>query len=163
MATWSKLQKRLYLLFDPKINLQIQCRLVRMDSRRGSTDIPRYWMTLDKEVIWDYPGQFKSENGTVTRADSHKVVYYPHQTDVSLISELIREYIDTPECEILSKQFDNDHWGLVNILRAADRRIGLRRWKTMEKKTHNAAALKVLQARQMQRPHCQKTARVRTH
>jgi len=60
---------------------------------------------------------------------------------------LIREYIDTPKDEILSKVFENDYWGLINILRAADRRIGGRRLDWLKKKTHNIAANKIIEAR----------------
>jgi hypothetical protein len=69
-------------------------------------------------------------------------------TDVPAISELIREYIDTPMADLLSKQSTNDHWGLVNTLRAADRRIGQRQLPLLWRKIHNVAALKVLDMRQ---------------
>ena len=143
---WSKLQKRLYLLVDPRIRFQIHCSRVRMQSRRGSTDLPRYWITLDNETIWDYPGDFVVAGGT-RRLDDKFVPGYPYNTDVPLISELIRDYIDTPAEELLTRHFDGDHWGLANILRAADRRIGRRQWRDLKKKTHNQAALKVLAAR----------------
>ena len=149
MARWSKLQKQLYQLFDPQIRIQVQCRVVRMNSQYGSTDSPRYWITLGKEVIWDYPGQFALSGGGTARADGTKIVGYPHVTDVPLISALIREYIDTPVSLLLSKQFANDHWGLVNILRAADRRIGARQWPKLRRKIYNIAALKVLAEREM--------------
>ena len=143
---WSKLQKQLYLLVDPRIRFQIHCRLVRMQSQRGSTDLPRYWITLDGETIWDYPGQFVVPGGT-RRLDDAFVAGYPYSTDVPAISELIREYIDTPADELLTHHFEGDHWGLANILRAADRRIGRRHWPDIKRKTHNQAALKVLAAR----------------
>ena len=54
----------------------------------------------------------------------------------------------TPAAELLTRQFVNDHWGLINILRAADRRIGQRQLPALRRKTHNIAALKVLDARQ---------------
>lgn len=55
---WSKLQKEFYLIRADGINFQLQCRRYRMDSTQGSTDCPRYWITLNKEVIWDYPKDF---------------------------------------------------------------------------------------------------------
>ncbi|GHT95409.1 hypothetical protein FACS1894116_10880 [Betaproteobacteria bacterium] len=51
---------------------------------------------------------------------------------------------DTPKDELLDKHFENDKWGLVNILKSADRRIGRRRLEIMRRKTHNIAASKVL-------------------
>ncbi|MCV5696772.1 hypothetical protein OFN29_31400, partial [Escherichia coli] len=69
--------------------------------------------------------------------------WYPYLTDICSISDLLREYIDTPKAELLTKQFTSDKWGLVNILRAADRRIGMRRLDQLQHKTHNIAALKI--------------------
>jgi hypothetical protein len=147
MARWSKLQSAFYRVVTRDVRVQLQCRVVRMNSGSGSTNLPRYWITLDKETIWSYPDQFAIPGGGTKRVDSAKVTYYPYVTDVPAISELIREYIDTPVGELLSKQFSNDHWGLVNILRAADRRIGQRQLPSLRRKVHNIAALKVIDAR----------------
>ena len=98
-----------------------------------------------KETIFDYPKQFALKGGGV-RNLSGFIAGYPHRTDISDISILIREYIDTPKDEILSKVFDDDHWGLINILRAADRRIGAKRLEMLKKKTRNIAAHKIIKA-----------------
>ena len=148
MRRWSKLQSALYRITDPSIRFQVQCRVVRMDSASGRTDLPRYWITLGKETIWSYPGQFVVPGGATRRLGSSKLTYYPYVTDVPAISDLIREYIDTPVADLLTKQFTNDHWGLVNILRAADRRIGQRQLPLLRRKIHDVAALKVLDLRQ---------------
>ncbi len=149
---WSKLQRELYEVITDDINFQIHCSAFPMDSQYGGTKLPRYWISLDKEIIFDYPKQFVIKTEIVryrgnVRNLSGKAAYYPYGTDISEISELIKEYIDTPKNEILTKQFDHDHWGLVNILRAADRRIGTRRLESLKKKTHNIAALKVIETR----------------
>lgn len=143
MARWSKLQRQVYKIVDPTIKFQIQCRVYAMDSQYGSVRLPRYWITLDRDIIWDYPGQFMATPlpGRAKPAD------YPYGTDISAISELLREYIDTPRQELLTKRFENDYWGLINILRAADSRVGSRQWPKLVKKTHNGAALKVLEKR----------------
>lgn len=140
---WSKLQKEFYLIRADGINFQLQCRRYRMDSAQGSTDCPRYWITLDKEVIWDYPKDFINRS----HPDRTPANWYPYNTDISAISDLIRDYLDTPKTELMSRVFEHDHWGLVNILRAADKRIGLRRLPALKSKTGNKAALKVIQAR----------------
>ncbi|VAW75285.1 FIG00638737: hypothetical protein [hydrothermal vent metagenome] len=140
---WSKLQKELYLLRAKDLKLQVHCRRYRMKSQYGSTDFPRYWITLGKEVIWDYPKDFQGKRNP-NWADS-----YPYNTDISNISELIREYIDTPKTELMKTIFASDHWGLINILRAADKRIGQRRIPDLMKKTNNIAARKVIRARMM--------------
>lgn len=140
---WSKLQKEYYLLVADELNIQLHCSVYPMDSRWGSTDLPRYWITLDKEIIWDYPKQF-IHRPHPERADSS---WYPYTTDVSKISDLLREYIDTPKDELFSKVFTNDHWGLTNILKASDKRIGKRRFLKFIKKVKNQAAIKVICAR----------------
>ena len=62
---WSKLQRELYDLVSDSIDFQIHCVAYRMDSAYGSTNLPRYWITLNKEIIWDYPKQFVTKGGTV--------------------------------------------------------------------------------------------------
>ena len=143
---WSKLQRELYKIVDYRINFQIHCVRYPMNSQYGSSDLLRYWITLGKETIFDYPKQFALKGGR-TKNLSGFLAGYPHRTDIPDISNLIREYIDTPKEELLTKTFTNDYWGLINILRAADRRIGVRRLETLKKKTHNIAALKVIRAR----------------
>jgi len=117
-----------------------------MNSERGSTDLPRYWITLNKEIIFDYPKQFATDDGRVRNLTGFEAGY-PHTTDISDITDLIRDYIDTPKEELLTRIFQDDYWGLINILRAADRRIGIRRLEVLKKKTHNIAAHKVMEAR----------------
>lgn len=140
---WSKLQKEYYLLLAEGLNLQLHCSAYRMDSQMGSTNLPRYWITLSKEIIWDYPKNFVGEKHP-NRAD---LKWYPYGNDVPNISMLIREYIDTPKGEIFDKVFENDYWGLTNILKASDKRIGVRRLPDLKKKISNEAALKVIECR----------------
>lgn len=100
---WSKLQREIYDLLTPTINLQIHCTRYPMRSQNGgSTDLPRYWITLDKNVIWDYPKDFIAGNGGV-RNFHGETCWYPYLTDICSISDLLREYIDTPKAELLTK------------------------------------------------------------
>ena len=115
MKRWSKLQKAIYNLMDRGDNFQIHCRAYRMTkSLSSSPQIPRYWVTIGKgkgkEIVWDYPGNFE-------------VFPYEWEEDVPGISDLIREYINTPRNKVRSKVFKNDKFGLVNILKQYDRRI----------------------------------------
>lgn len=152
MKPWSKLQREIYKLVSEEINIQIHCTVYPMNSRWGSTDLPRYWITLDREIIWDYPKQFTSDDGCLYNLmGTH--FGYPYNTEISEISTIIREYIDTPKDEIFKKIFNKDHWGLVNILRAADRRTGKRRLEILKKKIHNVAAHKVISARLIKETH----------
>jgi hypothetical protein len=141
MSQWSKLQKQLYNLISSEMDLQIHCVVYRMQSQRGSAGLPRYWITLEREIIWEYPKLiFKQPQ---LGKYIHKKAY-PHTTDICDISNLIREYIDTPIEDLLEKEFVNDYWGLINILRAADRRFGRRRLGLLKKKIGNKAARKVI-------------------
>lgn len=126
MKKWSKLQKELYLIIDPTIDFQTHCVAYPMRCRYGNTDLPRYWITLGKEIIFDSPKQFVTLDGGIRnfKSATWDNKNYPYKNDVSDISDLIREYIDTPVSEIMTKHFENDYWGLANILPAADRRIG---------------------------------------
>ena len=146
MRPWSKLKRDLSKIIDDSINFQIHCVAYRMDSQYGSTNLPRYWITLGKETIWDYPKDFVKEDGTKNYLDK-KIHAYPYSSDVPDISDLLREYIDTPKEIIFEKHFENDKWGLANILKSADRRIGKRRLVELQSKTHNVAANKIIEER----------------
>jgi hypothetical protein len=70
---------------------------------------------------------------------------YPYERHgVSEISVLIRDYIERPK-EALFEPFENDRWGLTDILRALDSRIGKRR--LLEMKTENAGVAKIISLR----------------
>lgn len=64
-----------------------------------------------------------------------------------MISNLIRDYIDTPVADILTRRFENDYWGLTDILRAADKRIGQRRLEVLRSSIKNQSAQKILELR----------------
>lgn len=113
MKRWSKLQKQIYLIIDDKIDLQIHCSMYRMNSQQGSVDLPRYWISLNKEIIFDYPKIATSKEA------------YPYITDISNISNLFREYLDTPKNQILTQNFTADEYGITDLLKAADKRIGV--------------------------------------
>ena len=149
MKRWSSLQREIYKLIDEDLDLQIHLSIYRMKSQYGSTELPRYWMTLCGEIIFDYPRQFISQGGngkSVTDLRGNKT-HYPYETDISDISELLREYIDTPKEEVFLKHFENDLWGLADILKAADRRFGRKRLEQLRQTTANTAAVKIIDHR----------------
>ena len=149
MKRCSKLQKRLYELVDENIDFKLHCTVYRMQSRRGSTDLPRYFITLAGEIIFDYPKDFALKDGRIKSLAQGGTLakFYPYYSGISGIGELIREYIDTPKEELFAKHFSADEWGLVNILKAADKRIGKRRLQILAKNKKNQAMQKVVQAR----------------
>ena len=149
MKRWSSLQRQLYKIIDDRIGFQIHLSKYRMNSQHGSTDLPRYWITLGDDIIFDYPRQFIDTNieGNVIKNLRGDRFNYPYQTEISDISAMIREYMDTPKDEVFSKHFGNDVWGLSNILKAADRRIGTRRLEILKHRIKNQAAQKIIQKR----------------
>ena len=138
---WSKLQSRLYNLIDPKINFQIHCALYEMNSNDGwhSNKLPRYFITIDKEIIFDYPKDFDTKK-------SYTFNVYPWITDISEISDVIEEYIQRPEAEIFNA-FEHDSWGITDILRVCDRRIGKRRLGELKNTITNEILLKIIEKR----------------
>ena len=115
---WSKLQKQVHNLFCPELKMKIYCTVYTQYFPQDTFDDPRWWITLDKKIIWDFPSQFlewkhPELKNPVEYLDCH-----------GLVSPLLRQYLDTPQDELLTKSFEDDHWGLIDILRAADRRIG---------------------------------------
>jgi len=101
---------------------------------------------LGKEILWDYPKDFIRYGGTRNCVDGY-IAAYPYSNDVSAISDLLREYIETPKEMLFEKHFENDKWGLINILKSADRRMGKRRLVKLKKKTRNIAAHKIISQR----------------
>lgn len=140
---WSKLQKQLYLIIDKDSKFQIHCSVYKTKSawnagqRSGISkkqeQIPRYWITIgdSKEIIWDFPNNFLNEesmienpywNVTPDVPNTIKDTYFWDQ-NYTWVANLIREYLDTPRDQLLTKEFENDKYGLINVLRKYDRRI----------------------------------------
>ena len=149
MKRWSSLQREIYKLIDKQIDFQMHLSIYRMNSQYGSTDLPRFWITLGDEIIFDYPKQFvdKDESGAFIKNLKGERLYYPYQTEISDISKLIREYIDTTKEDVYSKHFANDHWDLINILKAADKRFGKRRLELLKIKTESKTTQKIIEYR----------------
>lgn len=98
---WSKLQRAVYLIVAPGLPLQIHCRVYPMNAQYGQTGIPRYRITLGKEVIWDHPKEFVSRGYLDRQLPSQ----WPYATDISEISCVIREYLETPRSLLLAEPF----------------------------------------------------------
>lgn len=140
---WSKLQKQLYLIIDKDSKFQIHCSVYKTKSawnagqRSGISkkqeQIPRYWITIgdNKEIIWDFPNNFLDEESmieypcwNITDEDPNTIknTYFWNE-NYTWVANLIREYLDTPRDQLLTKEFENDKYGLINVLRKYDRRI----------------------------------------
>lgn len=112
---WSRLKSLVEDLFVAELRVQLHCTGIREEARRDPhRPVSRgvFQVRLGREVIWDYPGQFVDAG---------------HDDSVSDITWLLREYLDMPKAELLEREFPTDHHGIVDVLRLADRRVGLRR------------------------------------
>ena len=151
---WSKIQSRIYALIDPALKLQIHCAAYREGCDHGFVDSGRYWVTLDKKIIWDFPKQFITWNNLFSEDNlSHTRSFISGDTTKNYtysnsdISDLLREYIDTPLDKVLYKVFDNDLFGLTDVLKAADRRIGKKKLFEYFQKQNSDIALSIFRKR----------------
>lgn len=138
---WSKLQSRVYGVIDPKVKFQLHCALYEMNSNDGyhSYKLPRYFITIDKKIIFDYPKGFDTSG-------KYGFNSYPWDTDISRISDVIEEYLQCPMADIM-KPFENDKWGITDILRVCDRRIGKRRLLELKECTDDEVLLEIIDKR----------------
>ncbi|MEK6881269.1 MAG: hypothetical protein AABY22_16730 [Nanoarchaeota archaeon] len=141
---FSKLKKQIDNLFVPELNMSMHCLSYPIRSQRGSSSIARFYVKLGKEIIWDFPKDSPIKN-----------IDYHQWDSIINISELIREYIDTPVSDLLSNKFELDHIdfndeytfdiGLVDIFRAGDRRLGK---KSLDVIPKNETVNKIIKMRQ---------------
>lgn len=135
---WTKLKREVEKLFDPTLGVELRCA-VYTHPGKSAVKMPRHYITLDGEIIWDFPAPF---------VGSQHLQYYfdPYWTGAdnnSWISDLLRAYVDRPRDQLL-EPFEDDHWGLTDILRAADRRVGKRnliKWALTADGEHPARAV----------------------
>ena len=112
MSRWSKLKKDVENIMAQEIDFKIYANAYRFGD---SIPIPRFWITIKGDIIWDWPKNFIDGN------------WYFYDS-AKAISQLLRDYINTPESQLLNNVFE-DPFNLIPILRVCDRRIGKRRLK----------------------------------
>lgn len=135
---WSKLQSRLYSLMDPAIHFQLHCALYEMNSNDGhhANKLPRCFITVGKEIVFDYPRDFDT-----TRKYGRNS--YPWDTEICEISNMIEAYIQRPEADLM-QPFEGDVWGLTDLLRVCDRRVGKRRLRQLQDSTTSQPLLHII-------------------
>ena len=138
---WSKLQKRLYNLMDKTVDFQIHCALYEMNSNDGwhGSKLPRYFITIDKEIVFDWPKDFDT-------TQRYGFQSYLWNDELSDISKVIGEYIERPKDNIMTP-FERVKWGITDILRVCDRRIGKRRLEEIKENTDNVVLTKIIDKR----------------
>ncbi len=137
---WSKLQKRIYSMLDPALNLQIHCTLYRIMGHGGMQEFPRYFVTLNGKIIFDWPKDYPLGENSGTPKMDYEHLFFGR---ASHISDAITDYLNA---NAQKQMILTDPWGITDIIRAADRRIGCRRWDAVFALS-NCAGRQVLLAR----------------
>lgn len=130
MKRWSKLKKKVEALWAPNLDMVIHCNSVRRYTNHDHYDLEHHWIVLNGEVVWDRMAEFPYT--------------FPTRT-----SQVLDQYLMCPVDELLTRKFDEDHFGLGDVLRAADRRLGKTRlfaWR-LSMPPGQTPALEVLKAR----------------
>ena len=141
---WSKLKKSIEDLFLPGLPLQVYCTAIRTtEENHGSLAelLGVFTCRLGKEVIWNFPRQFVTEDFVYPDREEYD------SYSVRDLNELLRDYLDTPRDVLLQKEFLRDYFGLTNVLKAADRRLGVGRLKHHFKDGEEDFVAKILSAR----------------
>ncbi len=136
---WSQIQRKLYEIIDPKINLQVHCAVYPGGGKSCANGIPRFWVTLDGEVIFDCMHDFMF----MWHDKDFDIGNLPFEDDISWCCGIVIRHFQASVDRLMTL---HDRFGLTDILLAADRRIGKRRWPEIYKK-RSEAARKVLIAR----------------
>ena len=142
MKRWSKLQTRIYSMVDPAIPFQIHYIAYPMRSQCGSTLIPRCYITIGKEIIWDFPSNFPG-----ACVDSYSAC-----SECLPIAAILREWTDAPKDDLLEFAPPADRWGLAEILLAVDRRMGKRRLHLLCERTHSEQVKAIIAMRLSEKP-----------
>ena len=136
---WSQIQRKLYDLIDPNLKLQVHCAVDPGGGRTCLNGIPRFWVKLGGEVIFDclhdYIFMWQDKNFDIGNL--------PLEDDIAWCCGIVIRYFQAPVDCLMTL---HDRFGLTDILLAADRRIGKRRWPEIYA-TRSEAAQKVLVAR----------------
>lgn len=115
MRRWSKLKKKVEALMDKSLNFKIYCNAYEIGSY--GNEIPRWWVVINGEIIWDFPKHFSQED------------WYYEELD---LSQRLDDYINFPSDELNNLiDIDEDRFNLTHLLLTCDRRIGKRRLAKM--------------------------------
>lgn len=168
---WSKLQKTLYdLLLIKELNLQLHCTTYPIrdgwNGKGQKRGMPRYWFTIGKDIVWDWPKDFKDtlyyyefhgwptpklEEGQEIKYNKDGKPIPPRSEkygkSTTTIANLIEEYINTSKKDLLDKDFKYDKWGFTEILKSSDRRFGKKSLEKFKEEFTNELALKLIEQR----------------
>lgn len=141
---WSKLKSKTEALFVDGLRLHIQCSEIRTTWNNDGSLVEvlgTFTVRLEKELIWNFPKQFVSYWTEYPNGGNH------YSYGVSDINNLLRDYLDTPKAELPDKKFVTDYFGITEILKCADRRLGLKALERHFKGSEKQFTHTVLEAR----------------
>ena len=137
---WSRLRQLIDNIIAPDLALEFRCTRYR---RPSGPEFGRYCVILNGETVWAEPSDLHEEmKGSEVNAVA------------SEITAAIREYLDTPREELMTKKLEGDRWGLGDILRSSDRRLGVRSLEKLSERELCSAARKILSERLGRRENC---------
>jgi hypothetical protein len=148
---WSKLKKEVESLFADNLDLKVYCtdmdraitaRKYNSGEHLSFQSLGNFRVVLDKTELWSFPKDFVKANEPGTWPDGR-----PYSYTASDINCVIREYIDTPKSELLSKHFKDDLFGITKLFLAADRRISPEKLATHFRESHNERVTPIIEAR----------------
>lgn len=126
------MQSALYKVIDKDVGFQMHSCSYDIGDGVG---IPRYWITIGRQIVWDFP-----KNAVWDKGDWY---FYD---EAKSISRLIKAYVDCPKDELLTNTFD-DRWQMLPYLLACDRRIGKRRLAQMLAREEYSCVAWIMQKR----------------
>ena len=152
---FSKIKKQIENLFEPELRMQFCCIAYPMRTQWANNHIPRFYVKLDDKIIWDFPKDF-----------AVKKIHWSYWSRTNGIIKLVRDYIDTPVNDLLTKNFENEkqsypprllnekdeetyhiNYRLTEIFIAGDRRLGKEKLLTWAAKKKNPIVDKILELR----------------
>ena len=106
---WSQIQRKLYEIIDPKINLQVHCAVYPGGGKTCANGIPRFWVTLDGEVIFDCMHDFMF----MWHDKDFNIGNLPFEDDISWCCGIVIRHFQAPVDSLMTL---HDRFGLTDIL-----------------------------------------------
>lgn len=146
MARFSKLQKKIYNLFDEKLIGRVQFHETVYDYPSQCTSIPAIRIDLDGELLYEWPKDISYD------LNYNNGKNYWFSSDITYINNAIDDYINCPKNELFTRDFNDYETGLISIIRACDRRVGKRQnakyvAEIVEGNKKSSAIIKILKIR----------------
>jgi hypothetical protein len=139
---WSKLERRLRDLPDPALKLRFRFTAYRQESIQtpwAGESACKFWITQGKQTLWAVPRDRHS-------GDSGEIDSCARRSPGWLV-ELAAEYLQLPRDQLIAWKPDWGGWGLPDLLKACDRRLGRRQWDALKLHLTEPAALRLLAMR----------------